>query len=139
MADERTYGFNKDDATSLLQSIGVSETSYAEIKPRGGRPNLGDFIAFQPQDVCAGIGFTCDCVEAEVIEVVCGSTTNVGDIVNVWDRNRSKFNMPPELLYASIGYARYVKVTPEEAAELPEEIGPCRWSVIIMDCVEETP
>jgi len=36
MPDERTYGFNKDDAQSLLQSIGNGEAIYAEIKPRTG-------------------------------------------------------------------------------------------------------
>jgi hypothetical protein len=36
MADERTYGFNRDDATELINSIGSQETWYPEIKPRGG-------------------------------------------------------------------------------------------------------
>lgn len=36
MADERTYGFNLDDATSLVQGIGNNEGWYPEIKPRGG-------------------------------------------------------------------------------------------------------
>jgi hypothetical protein len=40
MPDERTYGFNADDAASLLQSIGTGETTYAEIRPRGGMSRL---------------------------------------------------------------------------------------------------
>jgi hypothetical protein len=36
MADERTYGFSRDDATSLVQSISNAEGWYPEIKPRGG-------------------------------------------------------------------------------------------------------
>jgi len=36
MADERTHGFNRDDATELINSIGSQETWYPEIKPRGG-------------------------------------------------------------------------------------------------------
>lgn len=36
MADERTYGFNRDDATALIHSISHSESWYPEIKPRGG-------------------------------------------------------------------------------------------------------
>jgi hypothetical protein len=36
MADERTYGFNRDDATALIQSISHSESWFPEIKPRGG-------------------------------------------------------------------------------------------------------
>lgn len=35
MADERTYGFNKDDADALIQSIGNGEGWFPEIKPRG--------------------------------------------------------------------------------------------------------
>jgi hypothetical protein len=35
MADERTYGFSRDDATSLVQSISNAEGWYPEIKPRG--------------------------------------------------------------------------------------------------------
>lgn len=40
MPDERTYGFNADDAEALLQSIGTAETTYAEIRPRGGMSRL---------------------------------------------------------------------------------------------------
>jgi hypothetical protein len=40
MPDERTYGFNADDAGALLQSIGTGETTYAEIRPRGGMSRL---------------------------------------------------------------------------------------------------
>jgi len=36
MPDERTYGFNKDDAQALLQSIETRELTYPEIRPRGG-------------------------------------------------------------------------------------------------------
>lgn len=35
MPDDRTYGFNVDDAAALLQSIGTSESTYQETRPRG--------------------------------------------------------------------------------------------------------
>lgn len=35
MPDDRTYGFNVDDAAALLQSIGTGETTYQEARPRG--------------------------------------------------------------------------------------------------------
>jgi hypothetical protein len=38
MTDQRTYGFNKADAESLLQSIGTSERTYPEVRPRGPTP-----------------------------------------------------------------------------------------------------
>ena len=40
MPDERTYGFNKDDAQSLVQSISHGENWFPEIRPRGNRHNL---------------------------------------------------------------------------------------------------
>ena len=35
MPDEHTYGFSRDDATSLIQGIGIGESWFPEIKPRG--------------------------------------------------------------------------------------------------------
>jgi hypothetical protein len=52
MPDERTYGFNKDDAQSLLQSIGNGESWFPEIKPRGrGGSGGGHTIWFTITDV----------------------------------------------------------------------------------------
>jgi hypothetical protein len=98
-----------------------------------------DMVQFRPMDVCAGIGFTCDCVTAEVFNVPCNSTYNEGDIIQVWDRSRGWFEMPEELLFNSVGWAIKTKVSPEEAASLPGDIGPCRWVVISMDCIEQEP
>jgi hypothetical protein len=41
--DENTYGFNKDDATSLVASISSPATSYSEGRPRGGGIRLVRF------------------------------------------------------------------------------------------------
>jgi hypothetical protein len=46
MPDERTYGFNKDDADALVQSIGVGENWFPEIKPRGSNGGTGHHIWF---------------------------------------------------------------------------------------------
>jgi hypothetical protein len=40
MPDDRTYGFNRDDAEALAQSISAGETWYPEIKPRGQTAKL---------------------------------------------------------------------------------------------------
>jgi hypothetical protein len=40
MTDERTYGFNRDDASALMQSISTGEASFTEIRPRGGMSRL---------------------------------------------------------------------------------------------------
>lgn len=45
MPEERTYGFSKADATSLVQMIGTGDAEYAEIQPLGrGGGDAGRFI-----------------------------------------------------------------------------------------------
>ena len=66
MADERTYGFSKDDATALVQSISNSEGWYPEIRPRG--TNAGT----SSSGSCA-----CTCIDDGDIEVDTIITTSV--------------------------------------------------------------
>jgi hypothetical protein len=40
MADDRTYGFSKDDASALMQSIGTREGTFQETRPRGGSARI---------------------------------------------------------------------------------------------------
>ena len=47
MADERTYGFNKDDAEALVQSISNGEDWFPEIKPRGGGRSVVTSVRFE--------------------------------------------------------------------------------------------
>lgn len=103
----------------------------------GGGGAGAELIQFRPVDVCEGIGFTCDCVTATILTSSCGSGLINGDEVQVWDQSRGWFNMPEELLFNSIGWAHKVKVTEEEQYSLPFPIGPCRFVVLNMDCVEQ--
>jgi hypothetical protein len=139
MADERTYGFSRDDAQSLVQSISHGEVIFPEIRPRPKRGGGGGgIIQFAPIDVCEGIGFTCDCVTARVVTATCGSGLSPDDEVQVWDQSRGWFQMPEDLLFRSIGWAHKVKVTEADIYEgLPFYIGECRWVVISMDCIEQ--
>lgn len=107
-----------------------------EVVESGGG-TAGEIIQFQPFEVCLGIGLTCDCVTARVATATCGSRYQPGDIIQVWDQSRGWFEMPPELLFNSVGWAHSVKITESEEAELPFPIGPCRFVVISMDCVEQ--
>lgn len=95
-------------------------------------------IIFRPLDVCAGIGFACDCVLAEVITAGCGSNLNPGDEVQVWDLTQDNFLMPPALLFNSIGFARYYKIQETEYNRPPGLTGDCRWVVEKMSCVEQS-
>ena len=139
MPDERTYGFNRDDADALLQSISHAEAFVPEIRPRGGKGGGADIIQFRPVDVCEGVGFVCDCVTAEVVTASCGSSLQPGDTLQVWDQSRGWFQMDPVLLFNSVGWAHRVKTTEEDPYSLPFDIGPCRWVVFSMDCVEPDP
>lgn len=47
MADDRTYGFSRDDAGALIQSISNGEGWYPEIKPRGGSGGVITNVRFQ--------------------------------------------------------------------------------------------
>lgn len=98
-----------------------------------------ELIQFQPTDVCEGIGLTCDCVTATVLTASCGSSVQSGDVVQVWDQSRGWFQMPEALLFASVGWAHKVKVTEAERYDLPFDVGPCRYVVISMDCIEQEP
>lgn len=50
MPDESTYGFSKDDATSLLQSIETKQAPFIEIAQR---PIVGQFVVILDEDLAA--------------------------------------------------------------------------------------
>lgn len=52
MADEKTYGFSRDDATALVQGISHGEAVFPEIRPRGGgsRRKMGVLVDALPAD-----------------------------------------------------------------------------------------
>lgn len=43
MPDEKTYGFNRDDATAILAVVGGTESEYPESRPR--QPSRGQRLA----------------------------------------------------------------------------------------------
>lgn len=66
MPEETTYGFNRDDATAMVQGISHSEGWYPEIRPRAA--NSGTSI----NGTCA-----CTCIEDGDIEVQSIITSSV--------------------------------------------------------------
>jgi hypothetical protein len=50
MPDERTYGFARDDAESLIQSIGGRQAPFTEITQR---PVVGQFVVILDDDLPA--------------------------------------------------------------------------------------
>jgi hypothetical protein len=109
------------------------------ILPVAVRQAPGGFstVIFRPFEVCPGIGFTCDCVLATVVTAGCGSNLEPGDEIQVWDITQDNFLMPPELLFNSVGFARYYKIQEDEYNRPPGLTGDCRWVVEKMACVEQ--
>jgi hypothetical protein len=148
MSDENTYGFNKDDAQSLLQSISHGETLFPEIRPRGGGGSGGTpTILFQIIRVLRGVGLNCNAMECEVLNASCGSGVSAGDLVTVYDEMGCVFNSPEHLLYGRRGYAIQMKnfayrmhdplIFEPGTEDIAAPTGPCRWSAQNLCCVEE--
>jgi hypothetical protein len=102
MPDERTYGFNKDDAQSLVQSISNGEDWFPEIKPRGSGGgggggsssscpctciSTGDIVV---DDVITSSRWTVVFSAAQVFTQTNGSVTlPAGTYTVVWDSGSS--------------------------------------------------
>jgi len=110
-----------------------------QVVTGGGSGAGAEIIQFRPTDICPGIGLYCDCVTAVVVTSFCGSSHQPGDVVQVWDQSRGWFQVDETLLFRSIGWAIKMKVTEEEQYDLPFDIGPCRWVVQFLDCIEQEP
>ena len=140
-----------DDYAVYTQTLNVNSdgtsTASAMTRVRSWQGNLlpvfrqapGEFstVIFRPFEVCPGIGFTCDCVVATVVTAGCGSNLSPGDEIQVWDITQDNFLMPPELLFNSIGFARYYKIQEPSGNRPPGLEGDCRWVVEKMACVEQ--
>jgi hypothetical protein len=87
MPDDRTYGFNVDDAAALLQSIGTGESTYQETRPRGGGGKLAVILdAALPAATNAKTG------ASSCLATVCVGTSTAGalaeaDQITVWNHS----------------------------------------------------
>lgn len=93
--DDHTYGFSKDDAEALVQSIGNTDREFPEIEPRsrGGSSHLfqGNLTA-----IADGTGdYTGKKVGTVTVVVApCGSGNLIGDSVSVVDWSGCVFDLP---------------------------------------------
>lgn len=94
----------------------------------------GGFITFVPIEVCDGIGFMCDCVNARVISTSCNSIYGSGDIVRVWDPNNCFFNMPEALLIRTVFFGHHMEYNP--TPEFNEGNADCSFIVTGLCCAE---
>ena len=112
MADERTYGFSRDDATSLVQSISNAEGWYPEIKPRGGgtQGRCGD-VRFQilasdsttRTALCVILARPYGCEIADI-----PATVFEGQAIEVCDPSGCFFNETNAMLVGRDGWAKYM-------------------------------
>lgn len=149
MADERTYGFNRDDAESLLQGISNGENWFPEIRPRGGRGGSGPpriRFTILSTSFTVGLGaLGCDHVVALVNHVSCQSAgVTVGQEVDIYDPEYCHFNLPIELLVGLSGTATLMDADSYQegldyALECLEELreAGCIWMVDNLFCAEE--
>jgi hypothetical protein len=143
MPDRRTYGFNRDDATELVNSIGSRESWYPEIRPRatgggGGIPS----VIFTIKNAYETLPLS---IEAEFWNGACddrGNEYQVPDadlnygLLRVIDVLGCFFNEPSEVLVGKKGIAtRYARL-----GGLGVAANDCAWVVHAMcalsDCDE---
>jgi hypothetical protein len=115
MPDERTYGFNKDDAQSLLQSIGNGESWFPEIKPRARGGGGGHTIWFTIDSVLCPLT---DYVEETTLVVTatyynqsCTGTppgAEYGGEYYVYDICNYLYGLTPQDLVGTTGRATYM-------------------------------
>lgn len=137
MADERTYGFNRDDAESLLQGIGNGENWFPEIRPRGGGGSGVQIISFS-------INSSDPLTRSADVEIrqrtfpgtVFGSTLDDTNVI-VYDTDGCYLNEPNVDLTGRLGKAVLMLVDDEAAAthfadsyEVPEKY----WNVLTLCC-----
>jgi hypothetical protein len=115
MADERTYGFNRDDATELINSIGSQETWYPEIKPRGNGGGGTHTIWFTIVEVLCPDGYEVTdktlVVEATWYTGGCSKTppgANYDGTYNVYDLCNYLLDQVDANLPGTTGRATYV-------------------------------
>ena len=90
MPDERTYGFQKDDAEALIQGIANGDNWFPEIRPRGGKAGIGGEVMW----------FT-------ILEVLCPTRDYVDEttLVVQWDRYTGACGKePPDAQYDGTYY-----------------------------------
>lgn len=104
MADDRTYGFSRDDAASLLPLIGGGDSLYIETRPRGSQADTACILdGALPAATNAKTGAAS--ATATVCEWDSGTSdyTETSDTVTVWNHSEAT-----SFAEDTFGIARYV-------------------------------
>lgn len=104
MPDDATYGFSKEDATSLLQSIGTEQKPFVEIAQR---PTVGQYVVILDADLAAATHALTGA--SSCLATVCEWDTSSNDYVEtakqitVWNHSENANHMTD-----TFGYARWI-------------------------------
>ena len=76
--DENTYGFNRQDAEALVQSIGVSESTFPIGRVRGGRSGGASNLVQTSGTIAQNASATCT-----IYRIISGTPTSQTDTISV--------------------------------------------------------
>ena len=118
------------------------------VFPQGGGGGTTEIVKFSILSACPGLtgdssADSCNCVQAVITRVVCGSSLNVGDFITVWDIDTCWLNVPLDLLLSRSGTAILMENNVLDGSapnctgygELRPEA--CFWNVESLCCSEE--
>jgi hypothetical protein len=85
MADERTYGFNRDDAEAVLEGIGQKAATVPEVRPRGSQVRRQ---VIMKDDLFAAVATKTDpsVADAYLLEKRGDNLVNTGDTIEITNR-----------------------------------------------------
>jgi hypothetical protein len=137
MPDERTYGFNRDDADALIQSIGVGENWFPEIKPRGSGGTGAQILNFQVISSSPTTRSALVQIEQRTFTGAAYGSTLDDTVVTVYDTDGCYLNEPNVDLTGRRGKA-VLMITDDAAAELhffdDYDPPPKYWCVMSICC-----
>ena len=126
--DRHVYGFSRADAKALAQSIGTSEGTYREGKPR---PQQFPRILFKitsattegPSSPYNGLTVA----TATVLAATCGRADLIDATVQVVDQSGCLFNEPLADLVNRVGWAFEGIAKDKSTGAAPDDLAPCHW------------
>lgn len=137
MPDESTYGFNKDDATALIESIQNGESWFPEIKPRGG--GGGSVIEYKitsTETKASGPYTGLKAASVVIHGAPCGRSSLIGTVAEVIDHSDNLFDEASMVGYT--GWASEMVFLSLDDTDDCDTKTPCHWAAINRVCAPDT-
>lgn len=134
---------NRDDTFSLASGRKVTcarlQGEWRPVGSGGGSNESIDYEVIEAGCPAFAAGQS-QWVYAVVLRVDCQNTVEPGDVVQIFDPDENKFNLPVDRLVGARGVAHLRRndgFTNIVCAVVPEPYGDCVWIVATIDCREE--